>query len=559
MRIAIFTLVLLATGMTALADPDEPVAMEDTWSTTAPGVYLDGAPLPAGEGDATDTTLVGTGGQAPPYGYYSTWQSTEASRRYRADVMPASGWNPHALEEIDVYSNRPEMYHRIDDYMTPLVPGEAMYHIPTDTGLTTVSGSSGLWLTRSFNPNDAEVKAGPLYIDVYSLELIGLYSDITGPFAETLPDDGFIASVGLTVRGLLKISQRTFLEATGTLYYVPTEGDVGFFFGGGGGTFVRFEHQTQIGNWDILFFDVFDVFHPLSQLLSDVGNSASALSGRYRLGYEYAFTDQPFSDEYLYFRNIVGVTATTMLTENLRLRLGYDHLDTWQTNDFEHGTQMEHFGAGLFYDSPDLWFMPWATYDLYFYEGFEDPRHQFLLGATFPFSRSLVAFARAGYTWDENWDGSFLWDVYVHHRIDSAWSQSAGVGYTYQLSPIGDDFLGYNARYSLSYAPGDRFSAGAFVQWGGNDLVGSEQWVAGATATQVLTSRTSAQGSIFYLQDENDFGFASDAWIYRAELLHSLSRTISMRLTYQLTDYDANTDNTSYDENLFMMTLTKYF
>jgi hypothetical protein len=546
--------------MSVMADPDEPVASEDTWSTAAPTVYVDGAPLPMGEGDATDMLLASnTAGQAPPYGYYSTWQSTEASRRYRSDVMPAAGYNPYVLQDVDVHSNQAQAYHRIDDYMTPLVPGEAMYNFPTQNGLTSVSGSSGLWLTRNFNPNDAELKAGPLFIDICSLELVGLYSDISGPFAETLPEDGFIAAVGLTVRGMLRITPTTFLEASGTFYYVPTEGDAGFFFGGGGGSFVRFEHQTQIGAWDILFFDVFDVFHPLSQLLSDVGNSASAVSGRYRLGYEYAFTERPFSDEYLYFRNIVGVTASTMLTENTRLRLGFDHLDTWQTSDFEHGTQMEHFSAGVFYDSPDLWFMPWATYDLYWYEGFEDPRHQALVGATFPFSKSLIAFARAGYTWDENWDGSFLWDVYVNHRINSSWSQSAGAGYTYQLSPIGDDFLGYNARYSLDFAPGGRVSAGGFVQWGGNDLTGSDQWVAGATSTVMIDSKTSAQGSMFYMQEENDFGFASEAWIYRAELLHSLSRTINLRLTYQLTDYEANTENTSYNENLFMLTVTKYF
>jgi hypothetical protein len=181
------------------------------------------------------------------------------------------------------------------------------------------------------------------------------------------------------------------------------------------------------------------------------------------------------------------------------------------------------------------------------------------VGATFPFSKSLIAFARAGYTWDENWDGSFLWDVYVNHRINSEWSQSAAAGYTYQLSPVGDDFLGYNARYSLNYASGGRFSAGSFIQWGGNDLTNTEQWVAGALATVALDSRTSVQGTMFYLQEESDFGLSTDAWIYRAELLHSLSRTINLRLTYQLTDYETNPESGSYDENLFMLTLTKYF
>jgi hypothetical protein len=391
---------------------------------------------------------------------------------------------------------------------------------------------------------------------------------VSGPFADGLPDDGFIAMFGLNVSAFIQITPQTYLKATGTLYYVPTKNEVGFFFGSGGATYAELEHRFNAGSWDIHLYDHFDVFHPLSYLLSDLSRPAFDQSGLYRVGYEYGFnsTSSPWSGDQISFRNIAGIDATTYLGHDFRLRIGYEHWETWQTTNFDRLTPVDHLSAGLFYEDNITWFRPWLIYDGYYYNNFTDPFQQVLAGATLPFSRSLIGYVRGGYAW---WDGgtfgssdsNFVWDLGLTHYINSTWSHTAQTGYSYQAGPRSDETsFGYYAHYLIRYQPPrGRIGVNGLIQWQRQEWNGSESVLTGVQADYTIDPRTSLSAYIYYWDNKMIESNEGDAWLYRLQLTHNLNASLVARLIYQFTDSRNSSPSASYIDHLLMLSLTKYF
>ena len=247
--------------------------------------------------------------------------------------------------------------------LTPMIPNEAVWKEQVGEGVAREELHIGLPVTDSRHAGGDIGSLGPLGVDIYSMSTMALYSNLTGPYARVAPPDGFIAAISLKAAVLLQLSDTAYLRVRATVYYLPVENKAGFYFGSSDTSMANFSYIADIGRWTIQAGDRFSVFHPLSLLLEEYEVDEIAVSGRYRFGRADTLRNLPFTAEDVYFHNIASINASTWLDDNLKLRLQAGQTDVWNAAGFMHTAQVEHAGAGLFYDSTEVWFMPGITYD----------------------------------------------------------------------------------------------------------------------------------------------------------------------------------------------------
>ena len=561
-------------------------------------LLLVAAGVPAGsgllaEGPGTSAGVaVGVGADSMP-GYYPTWQATQPGVNGPANGAPSAeipgysrtGWetggatmqyrpdlgtetapliSPYLLRNETAPGGGPTMGHRADDFLSPFVPQAAAYYNSDGRSVTTVNANLGMYLQRDLDLEASQIKAGPLYIHFTQLDAVALYSDITGPYAKQLPDDGFIAAVSLTFELSLRLAPRTALQVQGTVYYLPTKNRFGFYASAASMTYAHFEHTIEIDRWDITFYDYLDVITPLSYLMQ-YGTDGSVFdrSGLYTVGYLPHGFERSFNGNNLFFRNSVGVRASTYLESDLRFTAGYQHADVWLGDGFKYQRGIDQFNAGLFYEPKDLWFMPWTTYDAYLYDNYRSSLQQWYVGATLPISRDILGYARVGWAWlggDAGRgfdDGSLVWDVGVNHQIDRQWSQSAVFGNSYRISPLLEQSHGMYATYGLNFHSAySSFIAGGTATWAHDTPADVYSAVYTLYTGCNLDELTSVRGTVMYAPA--DFaGGTRQVWLYQAELDRVLTPTLMLKFVYQLTDYHTTQIGGAYTDNMLMLQLTK--
>ncbi len=538
---------------------------------------------------------VGVGADSTP-GYYPTWKDSRTAHAPYGEPMPAgevagyngTGWetggvtmqyrpdlptetaqliNPYLLRNETNPDGTPTFGHRVDDFLSPFVPQSAVWYGEDGRSSTRLDTNLGLFLQRDLDLESSQIKAGPLYIHFTQLDVIGLYSDISGPYAQTLTHtDRFISSIALEFEVALRLSPRTFFDAVGTVYYLPTKNAFGFYAGSGTATYAHLEHSIEIDRWDITFYDYLDVITPLSYLLQ-LGSSGAVFdrSGLYMVGFFSNGFDQAWDGDRFYLRNSIGMRASTFIKNDLRFTGGYEHEDIWLTNHFNYGRSLDHFNAGLFYEPRYSWVLPWTTYDAYVYDNFRAALHQWYVGATLPVARNFTGYARAGWAWNEGErsdggfdnDGTFVWDVGFTHQIDCQWTQSAVFGNSYRIDPLLETTHGMYGTYGITFKSSySSFYASGSFTYAHIEPRGDYDTLYTLFAGGNLTDRTSIRGTFIY--DPADFGTGTrEIWYYRAELDHMLTPTLTAKLIYQFTDYHTTQAGGSYEDNMIMFQLTK--
>lgn len=447
-----------------------------------------------------------------------------------------------------------------DGLLTPMIPGEAIS--PRDTlarGIGQTDVRLGLPLGFSSAKRRVTWQTGPLGLDLESLGLIALTSSLSGPLSDHLPDDGLIGALVLNSTLLLQLTERGYLYIHSSLYYLFTKNKLGFYFGNGDVTSARFSYAMSLGGWEIRLEDRFSLFNPLRNALDEAQVDEIAVAGRYRLGRPDLVRNHPFGEEDLYFLNLARLTASRWIADDWKLKLYADHWDAWRTNSFERVAQVNRLGGALFYDSPDLWFMPWAMYDWYDINHSQWTVQHAVMGATLPFSRRFQAYLKATWTNVEAATGRDVqrpgWEAGFIHRITESCSQSLFFGNDFFMSDVGEPFLGTYWRYTLRYArPGARSSASVFVQESSNDLSSwDSRWVGAKLETRLTPcTRASIAGAV----TDSSLGAAQTTTkIVRLSLAQQLSRALTSTLTWQITDQNSNLNRNDFTEQLVMLSL----
>ena len=450
----------------------------------------------------------------------------------------------------------------VSSLLTPLTPGSALWSEPQDDSSETENIKARLPFLNAYRQAGFVQRAGPLALDLYAITFTALYSDLTRSSPHTTSDGGFLAALSLQGALSLELGESIYLKAGFTLYYLPTINRVGFYFGNGGAdTAATFQYQTDLGRWHLTVDDQFRVFQPVGDLLRDYEIDEIAVAGRYRFGRPETLQSRPFLAEDIYYSNVASVSAATQLNENWRFRAQAGHGDVWTASNLGQFHDQLFANAGLFYDSPDSWFMPWLTYSYYDIGSENLQAHQVLAGATLPLTPTFRAYMRGGWTVLEGSGSSshqrFLWELGVVHNINDCVSHSLFGGYSYVITDFGNPFAGTYGRYTLAYSPsGSAWKLSASIQEDQNDLDGSEGLGYQGRATWALTERTSLE---FLAVDARyrQAGSRYERRILKASLIHTFSPTISGLMSYQFSDYHVSAHQSDFSEHLIYLSVSK--
>ena len=450
----------------------------------------------------------------------------------------------------------------VSSLLTPLTPGSALWSEPQDDSSETEDIKARLPFLNAYRPTGIVQRAGPLALDLYAITFTALYSDLTRPTPQATSDGGFLAALSLQGALSLELGDSIYLKAGFTLYYLPNVNRVGFFFGNGGAdTAATFQYKTDLGRWHLTVDDQFRVFQPVGDLLRDYEIDEIATAGRYRFGRPETLQSRPFLAEDIYYSNVTSVSASTQLDECWRFRAQAGHGDVWTASNLGQFHDQLFANAGLFYDSPDSWFMPWLTYSYYDIGSENLQAHQVLAGATLPLTPTFRAYIRGGWTVLEGSGGishqRLLWELGFVHNVNDCVSHSLFGGYSYVITDFGNPFAGTYGRYTLAFKPvGSAWKFSASIQEDQNDLDGSESLGYQGRATWTLTERTSLE----FLAVEAHYKQAETRYerrILKATLTHTFSPTISGLMSYQFSDYQVSSHQSGFSEHLFYLSISK--
>jgi protein involved in polysaccharide export with SLBB domain len=226
-------------------------------------------------------------------------------------------------------------------------------------------------------------------------------------------------------------------------------------------------------------------------------------------------------------------------------------------------SERDHVYGTLISERETLRFKPYTTYEAWttdLYKGWRQEAHAGVFG---PVTENLSLRGDVGYFWGSGARESVLWLLSLRHTPHPRMYHE--LRYTKRVTQPDEDLketLAYRLRYSLSRD----LSAVLFASRSDYDDVqsserGALEYKAGIRFTYDLARRTTLRlGTVFTrIENENPAAADVDRWSSRAEILYRYTQTVHARLLYQHLIRDSNLPLDSYEENLVILTLTKYF
>lgn len=479
------------------------------------------------------------------------------------EAGPSAAWG-----ETEEESERAPFIESYSQFMhgllSPVIPGEAVWRDRSDFGETRGQVRTGLPIGLSTRNRKVLWQAGPLAFDISSVSAVALYAAADGPAAERMEDDGFLAGLLFNTQVMLHLTDHAYLYLRATPYYLITENKFGLSLGDSGlSTAGVLSWTTYLRDWQIKLEDRASVYSGIHDLLDDIEVDEIAVAGRYRLGRLDLGprAGSAFEEEDIYFLNRARLSATNWLDRDWKFRLLAERSDTWKSTDFEKRGNINHLAAAVFYDHPDIWYMPWAAYDWYDLNDSQLIVNKASLGVTLPFTPRFRAYVKGEGIRSESERGTTRerpgYDVGLIHKVTSSLSQSLFAGDTFYIDEINEAYFARYWRYTLQYRPQrGRFSAAAFVGQLERESDDRLSTTIAGRVEQRFSPRTrlSLYGALS--ESESDARDSSlDTWVTRLSLHHKLSTSWSSKLTWQVIERDSSNERSDYEEQLLMLIL----
>lgn len=531
-----------------------------------------------GEGDTANSTTTG--------GYFPTKVETQYLppnnpdySRSRGDrgYWAYSGIWPVRPAEDNYYQRNGAFYDRVERGLGLFIPNEELLAHSSEPNAWSVDLDYGLpFLTRDVSPDRAMFKFGPLYLDILGISFSALYTQYSGdaPLDPDAPDEGWIGIVGLPLRASLRLTDSIYLQATGFLYFLPLEGEVGlasgFGSGWGLGTNARLNMEWQWGAWNVRVYDYFGVVSQLADVNESWQVDEIDMVGRYRFGaLDSASQANDFWDpRFDGYRNDVGAEAQRPMPNEWWFIGGVVHSDYWPEEDFEDHRQFDQLSLAYRYLGDDWMFAPSFLYTMGSADQFENLTHRVEARFTGRITEYLTSFASLGYLWQTGDDDAdfdtFLWEVGFVHDLTPYTKHSISAGQTYELSETLEEYVGDYVRYTIAHQFSDRLSGSAYAQWqdaenltdGGTTSTG---WITGARASYRLGEDTNVTAGFTYTMRESTFEDGPGApdentWVYFAMLQKPLLSRLQGTATYQYIDQNGPVGS-NIEEHLLILSL----
>ncbi|MDI1310841.1 hypothetical protein [Prosthecobacter sp.] len=496
-----------------------------------------------------------------------------------AGMQTASGLFPYEDSDPDFYQRNQNFFRPLNQTLGWLTPHDAwtMQFSQMDNNSLTVDGNLGGIFTRSFAPELATVKAGPLYFDLLWVGAGAIWSDYNGNLNTTGnrgdEGDGVIAYVDVGVRGVLRISDSLYLSAVADLMYLPFTNRFALQFGGGGGgpaLFTRLNYSKTLGSWDVLFYDEFIGQSSLNWFSSATVNGYDR-AGRYFYGFQTPGPTNSFQNSgYARFGNTIGMSLSTLVFDNSwRLWITGRHVDFWQGYEFRNHANLENIGVALGYEGSKIPFAPRFSYDMYAYGGSDSVMHQFLLSLTGRLTENLNWLGSVGdfFMTGAGARGSsgnrFIWNIDLRHSLTQNTTQSFGLGETvFHNNVVGEALLSRYAQYSINQRLNSRSYGNAFIQYADSETNLLTMQTARRTSVGVAFNYqpldfTQLNASIIY-DKFSQSTLTGDRWRYMVTATQQLGMRLTGSLFYQYEDYQV--DNPArFSEHLIGVTIRRYF
>lgn len=461
--------------------------------------------------------------------------------------------------------------------------------------LPTIGG--GLpFLRRGIEPQDANLKIGPFYFKLREAEAAFIYSD--NIYLTPVGQSGEIAYVGLTIDIVAQITETLRIATEGTLVYLPFQNQAGivgfgltdfYDFGLNSGPLIHAQAtwETEIGTWHVVFADEFRVyagvysndFRSNDVLFSGADFNDQAVAGRYVLeppqGEVFAnqgnqsSLSQPtnFRNNPVVYTNTLSATADRLLPGTVHLTARVYDETLWYNQGNRGLPLMREDGAtiSLVSERENMRFKPYFIYEAFSTNEFSGVQNIFRLGVTGPITDQLQLVAEGGYFIGGLQESGGLWRLQLTHIAGPYTAESAFYAREFNNAHDEiDEILGYDIKQILGpKLEVDAFAYRVLEQFSYTDgaQASEEQLRLGLRLTYILGPKTTLRVTGEYGSAEpgsTDLG-NSVWWTGRAELAYNFTNTLLLHFVYQYQQSRSEVIEENYKENLFFLSLTKYF
>lgn len=494
------------------------------------------------------------------------------------DAQIAQDIFPYENTNGDFYERNRDIFRPLNRALGVFTPFDAftLESRRLQNAVLTVDADLSL-LTRSFEPDLAHIKAGPLYFDVLWLGAGVAYSDYSGEKALAprevdgdSAEDGWTGFVELGVRGLIRFTDSIYISAVANIIYLPFENELGIGFGNSqyGGINVRFTLNEIIAGWEIMFFDEF-LGRPGLNFFPDADATAFDQAGRYTFGFMGQRSAGFFNNDLVYFGNTVGFRASRPVLDN-QWRLGFliEHTDSWRSFNFDDHGKLDTAGVWLQYEGSVIPFAPMLSYQYFSSDGYRSLMHALELQLTGRLTENVSWLGRAGYmfsTGDTDERNGFIWEAALDHTLTRSTHHWLSAGETFAKNEYQADTRTMKyIRYGIDQRFTSRFHARAFVQFSENETSARDLFPArdrfgvGLDLVYRPLDFTNITASVLYEQlDQITTDEDMHRWLYRLEANQQLAHRLTGNIFYQYEEI--NQDANAFTEHFVGMSLRRYF
>lgn len=447
------------------------------------------------------------------------------------------------------------------------------------------------FVQRGFEPGNATLKLGPVFIKVWRVEAGTLLSDNVD-LTETNRKAGVIAVLRMDLGVICQLGEGLRLAVAGSFVYLPLQGKIGP--AGYGLTsvlgpdatspelYTQMTYDTVIGGWNVQFFDELSAgvvvfsnsLYGNSYLTAIQGASFPWVDreGVYYFGAPNSAHGNSTSSDYRfnttndfqqYLSNEVGFQTTRMLPSDIRLSVRAIHQNLWYN---QNGRGMPSVRDEVDVSAVDLRenlrFKPFVDYTATAIDYGDTVYQRLMLGAFGPITDQLSIYGSMGYFIDSRGNQNMLWSLQLLHIAGPNTTES--LVFSRDVNLFGQELttqVGYSINQVIGPSiTGNLYAVGQQIE----DLTGNNnsynELLTGIKFSYFVSPRTdiSVWGSYEY-QYYTHYREYLDFWTGRFELDYHFTDTLIGRFLYQYRNRATNIPNNAFYENMIYVSLSKYF
>ena len=469
---------------------------------------------------------------------------------------------------------RGDLFNTGIDHPTKIGSAEGNFSISTGN-----LGVNTPFIEQGAEPENADIKAGPIFIKFHDLDGLLLYSD-NYQHRQTDRKSELLALIRLNLSVIAQLTDNLQFVASGSIIYLPLQNQLGFTGGSAYnalGLFLfaaplfatQMSYDTIIAGWPVTFYDQFEVHN--GSYASDAADSFRYFKGDYldrdeNGGYilhssRNSPTNTPsenlspnYDASIVYMSNQVGADTERMLPGDIRLQMGARHEDIWYNNAVRGlPPSRDQFYASLETERPNMRFNMLLSYSATYVEGYPGITQQVNAGIFGPIDDQIFLNAGAGlYVDANNHSGELFW-LFLSHEAGPYTEEQLGVSRT--LSDF-NDFVTTSEYYRIEQTLGPTLNATAFLEHeDSEDLINGDnasfgQELAGLNLSWQMGPLTTL--NLYGIAERQDFanGGRTDTLTARAVLNRIVTDSLTLQLLYQYQRAFSSLSGQSYFENL---------